>query len=54
MFTNRSRASGTAGSNQAFGVDAAFSFFQDVSLFGYERIRDRSRTISTLAAECLI
>jgi hypothetical protein len=32
MFTNRSRATTVAGSNQAYGVDAAFSFFQNVGI----------------------
>jgi len=36
MFTNRNRSSVTSGGdNQAFGVDAAFGFYQNVSLAGY-------------------
>jgi hypothetical protein len=35
MFTNRSIAVGENGSNQGFGVDAAFSFFQNVHLGAY-------------------
>lgn len=35
IFTNRSVSELGPGSNQAFGVDAAFSFFQDVNLGGY-------------------
>ena len=36
MFTNRNQSSLTAGgSNQAYGVDAAFGFYQNVSLGGY-------------------
>jgi hypothetical protein len=35
MFTNRSVAADGAGSSQAYGVDAAFSFYQNVSLGGY-------------------
>ena len=35
MVTNRSRAASGRGSNQAYGVDAAFSFFQNVGLGAY-------------------
>jgi hypothetical protein len=35
MFTNRSAGAAIPGSNQAFGVDAAFSFFQNVGLGAY-------------------
>ena len=35
MFTNRSVTVGETGSNQAYGVDAAFSFFQNVHLGAY-------------------
>jgi hypothetical protein len=35
MFTNRSAGVATAGPNQAYGVDAAFSFFQNVGLSAY-------------------
>jgi hypothetical protein len=35
MFTNRSASTVADGSNQAFGLDAAFSFYQYVSLGGY-------------------
>ena len=35
LFTNRSISTVAGGSNQAFGVDGSFSFFQDVSLSGY-------------------
>lgn len=36
MFTNRNESSVTPdGTNQAFGVDAAFGFYQNVSLTGY-------------------
>ena len=36
MFTNRNQSIVTAGgSNQAFGVDAAFGFYQNVALGGY-------------------
>lgn len=36
MFTNRNQSSATVGgTNQAFGVDAAFGFYQNVSLTGY-------------------
>ena len=36
MFTNRNRSSVTSGGdNQAFGVDAAFGFFQNVGIGGY-------------------
>ena len=36
MFTNRNNlSSNTSGSNQAFGVDAAFGFYQNVALGGY-------------------
>ncbi len=35
MFTNRSQAVGGVGSNQAYGADAAFSFFQNVNFSGY-------------------
>jgi hypothetical protein len=35
MFTNRSKSAAVTGSNQAYGVDAAFSFFQNVGLSAY-------------------
>ena len=35
MFTNRSASTSLPGSNQAYGVDAAFSFFQNVGLGAY-------------------
>ena len=35
MFTNRSVTVNQTGSNQAFGVDAAFSFYQNVNLGAY-------------------
>jgi hypothetical protein len=35
IFTNRSSATNGRGSNQAYGVDAAFSFFQNVAMGGY-------------------
>lgn len=36
MFTNRNKlSSNTTGSNQAFGVDAALGFYENVSLGGY-------------------
>ena len=35
MFTNRSVSVNRGGSSQAYGVDAAFSFYQNVSLGGY-------------------
>ena len=35
MFTNRSVTVGELGSNQSYGVDAAFSFFQNVHFGGY-------------------
>jgi hypothetical protein len=35
MATNRSLSATSAGSNQAYGVDGAFSFFQNVSLGAY-------------------
>src|SRR5262245_26936926 len=35
MVTNRSRSVSGKGSNQAFGVDATFSFFQNLSFAGY-------------------
>jgi len=36
MFTNRNNLSSNApGSNQAFGVDAAFGFYQNIALGGY-------------------
>jgi Domain of unknown function (DUF5916) len=35
MLTNRSRLATGPGSNQAYGVDAAFSFFQNVGLSAY-------------------
>jgi hypothetical protein len=35
LFTNRSNAASAAGSNQAYGVDTAFSFFQNIVLGGY-------------------
>jgi hypothetical protein len=35
MFTNRSASVAAPGANQAYGVDAAFSFFQNVGLGAY-------------------
>ena len=35
MVTNRSKSAAVSGSNQAFGVDAAFSFFQNVGFSAY-------------------
>jgi hypothetical protein len=35
MFTNRSVGLATPGSNQAYGVDSTFSFFQNINLGGY-------------------
>lgn len=35
MFTNRSDSTLVSGSNQAYGVDGAFSFFQNVALGAY-------------------
>jgi hypothetical protein len=35
MFTNRSLTVNNSGSNQGYGVDAAFSFYQNVNLGGY-------------------
>jgi hypothetical protein len=35
MFTNRSVGLTTPGSNQAYGVDSTFSFFQNINLGGY-------------------
>ena len=35
MLTNRSTSTAIAGSNQAYGVDAAFSFFQNVGFGAY-------------------
>ena len=35
LFASRSRSVTAAGSNQTYGVDAAFSFFQDLNLGGY-------------------
>jgi hypothetical protein len=35
MFTNRSLTVNRAGSNQAYGVDAAFSFYQNLNLGAY-------------------
>ena len=35
MFTNRSKSVAVPGSNQAYGVDAAFSFFQNVGISTY-------------------
>lgn len=35
IVTNRSNAMAVAGSNQAYGVDGAFSFFEDVNVSGY-------------------
>ncbi len=35
MFTNRSAAASVPGSNQGYGVDAAFSFFQNVGVGAY-------------------
>lgn len=35
MFTNRSQATLVSGSNQAYGVDGAFSFYQNVNLGAY-------------------
>src|SRR6185436_3742812 len=35
MFTNRSNSTIVNGSNQAYGVDAAFSFYQNISAGAY-------------------
>ena len=35
LFTNRSESVAAAGSNQAFGVDAGFGFYENVSMSGY-------------------
>jgi hypothetical protein len=35
IFTNRSRSTAVAGSNQAFGVDGSFAFFQNLTMGGY-------------------
>ncbi len=35
IFTNRSKSTVATGSNQAYGVDANFNFFQNVSLGGF-------------------
>jgi hypothetical protein len=35
MFENRSRSASASGSNQAYGVDGSFSFFEDLNLLGY-------------------
>lgn len=35
MFTNRSASTVADGSNQAYGADAAFSFFDNISMGGY-------------------
>ncbi len=35
IFTNRSHAPGAAGANQAYGIDGAFSFFQNVTANAY-------------------
>jgi hypothetical protein len=35
VFTNRSRSSAAPGSNQAYGVDAAFAFFENLTAGGY-------------------
>jgi hypothetical protein len=35
LFLNRSHALAGEGSNQAYGVDAAFAFFENLSLLGY-------------------
>jgi hypothetical protein len=35
IFTNRSESSVATGSNQAYGVDSSFSFFEDLNLGGY-------------------
>jgi hypothetical protein len=35
LFTNRSQSAVATGTNQAYGVDAAFSFYQSVALGGY-------------------
>ena len=35
LFENRSRSVVSAGSNQAYGIDGSFSFFQDLNFVGY-------------------
>ena len=35
LFENRSQSTFGSGSNQAYGVDASFSFFEDLNLLGY-------------------
>ena len=40
MFTNRSESTVGPGSNQGFGVDGAFSFYEDVNLSGYYAATD--------------
>jgi hypothetical protein len=35
LFENRSRSLVSTGSNQAYGIDGSFSFFEDLSLVGY-------------------
>ena len=35
LFGNRSKSALSGGTNQTYGADASFSFFQDVSLVGY-------------------
>lgn len=49
MVTNRSDVPGAAGSNQAYGVDAAFSFFQNVG-FGAHYAATRTPGVTDDAA----
>jgi hypothetical protein len=40
IFTNRSESLTAAGSNQAYGVDAAFSFYENVNMGGYYAVTE--------------
>src|SRR5258708_36201444 len=35
IFTNRSQSTVAPGSNQAYGVDSSFAFFEDITMGGY-------------------
>jgi hypothetical protein len=50
MLTNRSRSTAIAGSNQAYGVDAAFSFFQNVGFGAYYAKTETPGTASDSAS----
>ena len=55
MFTSRSNSNVAAGANHAYGVDAAFGFFQNVTVGAYyartdDRGRDRRRPTAIRAA----